>query len=190
MNAVLGFTQLLADDPLSPPSGTQQARLQRIAEAGRQMMTLVDELLDLARQDGLAAGTPLPPAPAVTTPLRVLCVEDNPVNLLLVRELLAQRPDVRLHEAVDGRSGIDAALSDPPDLMLLDLQLPDMSGLEVLRRLRAEPSLAGCRIVALSADAMPTHIAGALREGFDDYWTKPIDFAKFLAGIDRLAAER
>jgi PAS domain S-box-containing protein len=190
MNAVLGFTQLLSDDPVSPPSPTQLARLQCITDAGRQMMTLVDELLDLARQDGAAPATPMPPAPTVLGPLRVLCVEDNPVNLLLVRELLAQRPGVRLFEAVDGRSGIEAALADPPDLLLLDLQLPDMPGLQVLQRLRGEPSLAGCRFVALSADAMPAHIAKALSQGFDDYWTKPIDFAQFLAGIDRLTAGR
>jgi CheY-like chemotaxis protein len=190
MNAVLGFTQLLSDDPASPPSPTQLARLKCIADAGRQMMTLVDELLDLARQDGTAPGVPLPPAPTSMAPLRVLCVEDNPVNLLLVRELLAQRPGVRLFEAVDGRSGIDAALAEPPDLLLLDLQLPDMPGLQVLQRLRGEPSLAACRFVALSADAMPAHIASALSQGFDDDWTKPIDFAKFLAGIDRLMAGR
>jgi CheY-like chemotaxis protein len=73
---------------------------------------------------------------------------------------------------------------------LLDLQLPDMDGLEVMRRLRAETSMAGLRIVALSADAMPDHIEAALAAGFDDYWTKPIQFDNFLAHIDRLAAVR
>jgi CheY-like chemotaxis protein len=58
-----------------------------------------------------------------------------------------------------------------------------------MRRLRADPRTAGCRSVALSADAMPDHIESALAQGFDGYWTKPIEFDRFLAGIDALAAE-
>jgi CheY-like chemotaxis protein len=120
--------------------------------------------------------------------LHVLCVEDNVVNLQLVRELLALRPAVRLRTAETGREGIAAALTEPPDLLLLDLQLPDQNGMDVMRTLRATPALAACRIVALSADAMPEHINAALAAGFDDYWTKPIQFDRFLSGIDRMAA--
>jgi CheY-like chemotaxis protein len=105
-----------------------------------------------------------------------------------VRELLALRPAVRLRTAEDGGSGLRAALDEPPDLVLLDLQLPDLHGLEVMRRLRTTPATAACRIVALSADAMPEHIAHALAAGFDGYWTKPIQFDRFLADIDRIAA--
>jgi PAS domain S-box-containing protein len=139
-------------------------------------------------------GAAAAPAPAVpmpgSLPLSVLCVEDNPVNQILVRELLALRPSVRLREAVDGLSGVALALQECPDVLLLDLQLPDISGLEVLARLRATPAMAGCTYIALSANAMPDDIASALAAGFDDYWTKPIDFASFLAGIDRLAARQ
>jgi PAS domain S-box-containing protein len=183
MNAVLGFTRLLADDAADPPSARQRERLVHIDTAGQRLMTLIDDLLDIAQREA-------PPAPArPASSLHVLCVEDNPVNLLLVRELLALRPAVRLRTAENGASGIAAALAEKPDLLLLDLQLPDFSGHEVMRRLRAEPALAGCRIVALSADAMPSHIEAALEAGFDEYWTKPIQFDHFLAGIDRLAAE-
>jgi PAS domain S-box-containing protein len=122
--------------------------------------------------------------------LHVLYVEDNPVNLQLVCEVLALRPQVRLRTAVDGRSGLAAARAEPPDLLLLDLQLPDMHGSEVLRQLRADPALRGTMFVALSADAMPEHIDGAMALGFDAYWTKPIHFDRFLADIDRLARER
>ena len=186
MNAVLGFTQLLADDAADPPSERQRERLARIAGAGAEMMSLVDGLLKIAHLEPDPA--PAPP-PRAAGGLRVLCVEDNPVNLQLVRELLALRPAVRLATAVDGGSGLAAALNEPPDLVLLDLQLPDIDGVEVMRRLRADPRTAGCRIVALSADAMPDHIETALAAGFDGYWTKPIQFDRFLAGIDGLAAE-
>lgn len=186
MNAVLGFTQLLADDAADPPSERQRERLARIAGAGAEMMSLIDGLLELARMEPDQA--PAPP-PRATGGLRVLCVEDNPVNLQLVRELLALRPAVQLATALDGGSGVRAALAAPPDLVLLDLQLPDIEGIEVMRRLRADPRTAGCRIVALSADAMPDHIETALAAGFDGYWTKPIEFDRFLAGIDALAAE-
>ncbi len=125
--------------------------------------------------------------PAATPPtaaLHVLCVEDNPVNLQLVRELIALRPAVRLRTAEDGLSGVAAAQAEPPELVLLDIQLPDIDGLEVMRRLRSGPRTAGCRIVALSADAMPERICAALRAGFDDYWTKPIQFDVFLGHLD------
>jgi CheY-like chemotaxis protein len=134
--------------------------------------------------DGFGSGA------ASAAGLHVVCVEDNPVNLQLVRELIALRPEVRLRTAIDGLSGVQAVLAEPPDLLLLDLQLPDIDGLEVMRRVRAHSSTAACRIVALSADAMPGHIEAALAAGFDDYWTKPIQFDAFLGHIDRMSAQR
>jgi PAS domain S-box-containing protein len=130
-----------------------------------------------------------PPAAATRTHgLTVLCVEDNPVNMLLLRELLSLRPGLNMLAAADGHSGITLGLQGRPDIALLDLQLPDLDGIDVLRRLRAEPALSHCRFVALSANAMPADIDHALSCGFDEYWTKPIDFERFLADIDRLAA--
>ena len=134
-----------------------------------------------------AAGEALP-AVAPSAVLHALCIEDNPVNLLLVREMFALRPGMTLDTAEDGLSGLDRAMSQPPDLLLLDMQLPDIDGMEVMRRVRAEPRLAACHIVALSANAMPGDVKAALEAGFDDYWTKPIDFARFLASLDDLAA--
>jgi PAS domain S-box-containing protein len=117
--------------------------------------------------------------------LSVLYVEDNAVNVMVVRELVGLRPSVTLHVAVDGHSGIEQALQRRPDLVLVDMQLPDMDGHELLRRLRAQRLPA--RIIALSANAMPDAVQQALESGFDDYWTKPIDIAQFLAGLDLLA---
>jgi signal transduction histidine kinase/ActR/RegA family two-component response regulator len=119
--------------------------------------------------------------------LSVLYVEDNAVNVLVVRELVGLRPNVTLHVAADGVGGLEAALCHRPDLVLMDMQLPDMDGHELLRRLRARQLRS--RIIALSANAMPDAVCKARAAGFDDYWTKPIDIAQFLAGLDRLAAE-
>jgi CheY-like chemotaxis protein len=118
--------------------------------------------------------------------LSVLYVEDNAVNMMVVRELIALRPSVTLHVAADGRSGIESALRHRPDLVLVDMQLPDMDGHELLRHLRAQRQ--SVCVIALSANAMPDAVQRACDAGFDDYWTKPIDVAGFLAGLDRLAA--
>jgi PAS domain S-box-containing protein len=137
-------------------------------------------------------GTALPPAAspqgAAPAGLSVLYIEDNPVNVLLVEEMVALRGNVTLRCAVDGASGLAEALAWRPDVVLVDMQLPDMDGFEVLRRLRAQPALADAALVALSANAMPEDVARAREAGFDDYWTKPIDVERFLAGLDALGA--
>ncbi|HJV63211.1 MAG TPA: hybrid sensor histidine kinase/response regulator, partial [Albitalea sp.] len=147
--------------------------------------------LPAAQAAAMAPAEPLPPpahAPAaIGAPIDVLYIEDNPVNVLLVQEIVAMRPQVRLHVATDGRSGIARALALRPRAVLIDLQLPDIDGFEVLRTLRGQPSLEGLTCIALSANAMPEDIARARRVGFDDYWTKPIDFGRMLDGLDRLS---
>jgi PAS domain S-box-containing protein len=128
--------------------------------------------LRLPRADGLpaaAAAVSERAAPAV------LYVEDNDVNMLIVRELLAQRPRLAFHGAPDGESGVRLARELRPALVLIDMQLPDIDGLEVMRRLRAD-----------AANAMPEDSRRALAAGFDAYWTKPIDMAAFLRALDRL----
>lgn len=116
----------------------------------------------------------------------LLYVEDNEVNMMIVRELLTQRPHIAFHGAPDGQSGLRRARELQPALMLLDMQLPDIDGLEVLRRLRADPATAAIRCVALSANAMHEDVQRARAAGFDDYWTKPIDLPRFLDALDRL----
>ncbi len=119
-------------------------------------------------------------------PHRLLYIEDNPVNALIISELVARRPDLQLHLASDGLSGVAMALELQPELVLLDMQLPDIDGHEVLRRLRREPATAHIPCIALSANAMPEDIARALAAGMCDYWTKPLDFSLFLQALDRL----
>jgi len=113
----------------------------------------------------------------------VLYIEDEPLNVLLMEEVFRTQPGWTLHVAHDGASGVELALRVQPDLALIDMNLPDMSGMEVLRRLRADAATAGLLCVALSADAMSEQIAAARAAGFDDYWTKPIDLAHLLDSV-------
>ncbi|HJW11396.1 MAG TPA: ATP-binding protein, partial [Albitalea sp.] len=120
----------------------------------------------------------------------VLYIEDNAVNLLLVDQFLSRWPGVRFEQAEDGQRGIDAARALRPDLVLLDMQLPDMDGHQVLRALRDDPVTARSRVVVLSASAMPEEVARIRRAGATDYWTKPLDFERFMADMRRLLDER
>jgi signal transduction histidine kinase len=132
-------------------------------------------------------GVPTQPAPRPAGLAgRLLYIEDNPVNLLIVKEVLAQRPDLQLHTACDGLSGVSQALSHRPDLILVDMQLPDIDGHEVLRRLRAEVSTAAIPCISVSANAMPEDIDRALKAGFEDYWTKPLDLRVFMRSLDTI----
>jgi len=131
----------------------------------------------LPRRDGAPSGT-------------VLYIEDNAANALIVQELLAQWPGVRLLLAADGQSGIALARQTAPDLVLLDMRLPDLHGIEVLAALRMEPLTASIPVVSLSASAMPEEVDAARAAGATAYWTKPIDFAPFLKGVSSLLAKR
>jgi len=117
---------------------------------------------------------------------RLLYIEDNAVNVMIVAELVRRRPGIVFDSTPDGASGVARAAQTLPGLVLVDMQLPDFDGLEVLRRLRAEPATADLRIVALSANAIPADIQRALDAGFDDYWTKPLDFKVFNAALDQV----
>ena len=130
--------------------------------------------------------TTLLPLPQPTAGGRLLYIEDNEVNLLIVSELVKRRSDIEFSAAADGSSGLAAALALQPDLILLDMQLPDMDGHAVLRQLRANPATAGIRCIAVSANAMPEDIRNARRNGFDDYWTKPLELQSFMRALDRL----
>jgi CheY-like chemotaxis protein len=123
---------------------------------------------------------------APTRPGRLLYIEDNPVNQLVVQELVAQRPGLELVCEEDGRSGLARAQGMRPDLILLDMQLPDFDGYGVIERLRADARTADIPCIALSANTMPEDIRRARAAGFADYWTKPIDFKAFLSGLDAL----
>jgi PAS domain S-box-containing protein len=119
------------------------------------------------------------------TPLRTLLyVEDNPANLELVEQLIARRPDLRLLSAADGNLGVEFALAYQPEVILMDINLPGISGIEALKILRADPSTAHIPILALSANAVPRDIEKGLEAGFFSYLTKPIKVDQFMEALD------
>ncbi len=114
----------------------------------------------------------------------VLYVEDNPANLLLVEELITRRPDIRLLSATDGYRGIEIAQAVRPDVILMDINLPGISGTEALRILAEDPATAHIPVIAVSANAMPRDIEKGLAAGFFRYLTKPIKVNEFLHTLD------
>jgi CheY-like chemotaxis protein len=118
----------------------------------------------------------------------VLCIEDNAANLTLVERALRSRPGIDLLTATMAGLGLELARERHPALILLDMQLPDMSGEEVLRLLRADAVTREIPVLAVSADATPTRIEGALAAGANDYLTKPIDLSRLLEMIDGFLA--
>jgi len=117
---------------------------------------------------------------------QLLYIEDNPINVMVVEELVASRSGLRIVSEPNGERGVARARELRPDLIMVDMQLPDFDGFEVLRRLRAAPETADIPCVVLSANAMPEDITRALAAGFAEYWTKPIDFSAFLTSLDTL----
>lgn len=118
-------------------------------------------------------------------PLRTLLyIEDNPANLELVEQLIARRPELRLLGAADATLGIEFARSCQPEVILMDINLPGMSGLEAMQILRADPVTAHIPVIALSANAIPRDIEKALEAGFFNYLTKPIRVTQFMEAVD------
>lgn len=114
----------------------------------------------------------------------VLCIEDNPLNLRLLESIFARRPEITLLTAGRGLEGIEAAIRHHPDLVLLDLDLPDISGLRVLQALRLTNGLETVPVIVVSADATRGQIAKLMAAGAADYVTKPLDVAVLLRAVD------
>ena len=145
--------------------------------------------LPLALADAPQITTALLPAAATTqvhTDPRhtVLHVEDNPANLELVAQLLARRPQHQLLAASHGALGLELARAHLPTVILMDLNLPDISGSETLKILRADPATAHIPVIALSANAMPHEIQSGMQAGFFRYVTKPIRVQEFFDTLD------
>ena len=118
----------------------------------------------------------------------ILIVEDNEKNMKLVRDILRHHKYETV-EAVTGEDGVRLALERKPDLVLMDIQLPDIDGIEALRRIRLERALDPLPVIAVSASVMPDDQQKIVASGFDAFITKPINLKQFLATVQRLLAE-
>ena len=132
---------------------------------------------------GVEAFTPPQLQPGV--PCRTLLyVEDNPANMKMVEQLIARYPDIRLETAVNGALGIELARAVRPNVILMDINLPGISGVEALKILREDPATAHIPVVAISANAMPHDIEKGLEAGFFRYITKPIKVKEFMKTLN------
>lgn len=141
---------------------------------------------------------PHPPIAGVSQPVAaecggvavrtVLCMEDNPNNLQLMESILGMLPGVRMLSAISPGLGLEMARAHQPDLILLDINLPDMDGFEVMRCLREHPSTKSIPVVAVSANAMEQDLARGMAAGFADYVTKPIDVGRLLRVVEELTS--
>ena len=140
--------------------------------------------LQLGEHAGNMGREPSADAPLDAPRRKVLYVEDNPANLILVEQLIARRSDLGMLSAVDGHLGIALARQHQPDLILMDINLPGISGTEVLGLLRVDPLTAHIPVIALSANALPRDVRKGLDAGFLRYLTKPINVPEFMEALD------
>ncbi|SEL10892.1 Signal transduction histidine kinase [Roseateles sp. YR242] len=144
------------------------------------------------------AASPLQEPPADADPpdrrrelaASVVYIEDNPVNVILLEQWFRRYPGIALTTAETGHAGLAACHELKPDLVLLDMQLPDMTGVEVLKQLRQNPRTADLRVVALSANTLPADIQEALTAGAMAYWPKPVDFDRMETDLAEVLADR
>ncbi len=125
-----------------------------------------------------------PPVPSNLSKSSLLYIEDNPANMKLVEQLIELRSDIKLLTAVNGTTGIELARTLLPDMILMDINLPGISGIEALKILREDPRTAHIPVVALSANAMLRDIDLGLEVGFFRYLTKPIRVKEFMETLD------
>ncbi len=182
LNEILGFAELL-DMELSVRG--ENDNVQQILRAGRRLLDFICE--DLAEPH---SGVEVP---SVSSDRKtILYIEDTRANFVLVQRILQQRPGVHLLEAARGELGISLALACSPAIILLDLNLPDIHGSEVLRRLKESPETRQIPVVIISADASSNRIETLLAAGARNYLTKPFRPRNLLAVLDEICepAER
>lgn len=149
--------------------------------------------IDLALAD-MASTAPFAEAadalPTSSSEYSLLYVEDNPSNLRLMEHLIATQPNVQMFSAPSGGLGLELAKARKPDVIVLDINLPGMSGFDILRYLKSRPETWNTPVIALTASAMPNDVKRGLAAGFFRYITKPLDVNEFLAAIELALNEK
>ena len=182
LNAIIGYAELLA---LKPRGNDKDADVQQILRSARELLAVIER--ELGEKDQTATERTAEAASSGSE-CDVLYVEDDPVNFTLVERILEYRPALSVLHAPQGKRGLEMAAALLPKLILLDLNLPDMHGAEVLQRLQQEPATAGIPVVILSANATPSQIERLLTAGAKNYLTKPFNIDPFLAVVDEFTA--
>ena len=185
LNVIFGFTQLLQ---LDRPTPSQLESIEHIAKAGKHLLTLIDELLEIAgpknQEAPIPSGQIAQTLDSTTLPsVAILYIEDQPLNQRLVERILQPYTQYRLISSTLGADGIESAKKHRPDLILLDLNLPDMRGDEVLHQLKADPTTRHIPVVMVSADAMPGRSDQLRQQGASAYISKPYKVTELLETI-------
>lgn len=192
LNAVIGFSELLKGDLRRPDQAEQAAR---VHDAGQRLLSVVNQMIRLSELDGWtgergpaheARAEPRPEAPTFcpeASGVRVLYVDDNESNRSLVATVLRAQ-GIDCQTAVDGEAGVEAARAGGWSLILMDIQMPGMGGVEAARAIRALPGPAGAApIVALTANTLPEQLAGYAAAGMVDCIAKPIDLGELITKV-------
>lgn len=183
--SVIGFTDLL-----SVTNKGEGSELNQLAVAAHQLMELVTGL-ESAQALGLLEDEPVAPV-AAAAPLPpshlVLHVEDNETNFRLVERILEDRAQLKVLWAKNGQDGIVQSVQNNPALVLLDLNLPDIHGSELLHQLKNNPTTKDIPVIILSADVSPTQIERMLQAGAANYLTKPFEIKRLLCLVDEALA--
>jgi CheY-like chemotaxis protein len=177
LNAIVGFAELMS---MRPTLSAREADVQHILNAARDLLEIINRELVNPNVPGRKC------EPSVVPPIAcdVLYIEDDLVNFTLVERILEFRPALKLLHAARGQTGIELAQIHHPRLILLDLNLPDMHGSEIIQQLQRDPATIEIPVVVLSADATPSQIERLLTAGARNYLTKPFDIDPFLAVVD------
>lgn len=179
LNAIIGFSELLGLEPLSPNG---RSDLKQILKAARDLLEVANR--ELSAAPGNRRGKDGEAAPAGKRMCDILYIEDDIANVTLVERILELRSGLLLKHATHGQLGIEMAKTQNPKLILLDLNLPDVHGGDVLNALQNNPQTSQIPVVVLSANAIPTQIERLLAAGARNYLTKPFELDQFLAVID------
>jgi CheY-like chemotaxis protein len=177
LNAIVGFAELMS---MRNNPAAREADVQHILTAARDLLEIINRELVNPNVPGRKC------QPSVVPPIAcdVLYIEDDLVNFTLVERILEFRPTLKLLHAARGQTGIELAQIHRPKLILLDLNLPDMHGSEVIQQLQSNRATIDIPVVVLSADATPSQIERLLTAGARNYLTKPFDIDPFLTVVD------
>ncbi|WP_240807202.1 response regulator [Polyangium spumosum] len=178
LNAMLGFAQLLGRDKSPPLTAKQRGFLDHVLRGGEQLLQMIDEALGPARC-----------APIEARKHRALYIEDNPANVALVQELIATLETFELLTAPTAEIGIELARAEQPDIIMLDLNLPGMSGFEAIEHLHASPETRDIPVIALSASVMERDVRRAEQAGFSRYLKKPVKIVELCEALEELVAK-